>query len=212
MDHSPFEGIFKTLLPIAIFILWAMVSRPAKKKKKEQEALARRRQREIESAPSEPTSSSGHIPEPEPVEGDWKQSIDDVLEEMGLPVERKPLPPSPSPVEKSAEKVVPPKEPIEEQSLEDLEPEIVPKKAVDEKMKSHLAIQEAAYILGESPIDNQKVYVTPAESSLSENASRSFSETSDKSPGPGDLKKFIVWSEVLSKPVSLRDEEYSRRP
>jgi hypothetical protein len=207
MDHSPFEGFLKTLAPIVIFIIWAMLSRPAQKKKKEQEELRRRRQQEIEAsqtASPDTDRSSDRMQEPEVAKEDWKRSIEDVLEEMGLPVERKPAPP---PMNQPAQEktTLPSESPEEEQSLEDLEPEVAPEKAPDEKMKDHLAIQEHAYTLAASPIDNQKAYFTAAEY-LAENASQPHTETGGKDDTAGELQKFIVWAELLGKPVALRDE------
>ncbi len=216
MDHSPFEGLFKTLLPILIFIIWAMVSRPAQKKKKEQEESHRRRQREPERAGREASRETSdaaggeRIPEPRSAKEDWKRSIEEVLEEMGLPVER---PPAPAPIDRpAAEQPAPRSEsPVEEQSLETLEPEVVPdkvvpEKVIDEKMKSHLAIQEAAYTLAASPIDSQKVYATAAEST-SENTFDNGQEPVTAHYGADELQKFVVWSELLGKPVALREEK-----
>jgi hypothetical protein len=207
MDHSPFENLFKTLLPIIIFIIWALLSRPAQKKKKEQEALRRRRQKELETAentlPETDRPVDEQVREHGAAKDDWKRSLEDVLEEMGLPVERKPAPP---PVNQPAnEKAAPPPESLEEESLEDLEPEVVPEKVVDEKMKSHLAIQEAAYTLSVSPIDSQKVYATATESTPAL-ISETTHETVIAKYAAGELQKFIVWSELLGRPVALRDE------
>jgi hypothetical protein len=190
-----------------------MLSRPAQKKKKEQEELQRRRQREIEAAEESSREAAGPSDEqmlkPENAKDDWKQSIEDVLEEMGLPVERKPAPvPMDQP---SPEETTPRREsPVEEQSLENLEPEIapekvVPEKAVDEKMKSHLAIQEAAYNLTVSPINSQKAYATVTDSA-STNIFDTPRETVMAQYTTDDLRKFIVWSELLGKPIGLREE------
>ena len=73
-------------------------------------------------------------------------------------------------------------------------------------MKSHLAIQEAAYTLSTSPIDSQKVYATPT-GSVPANASESPLETVMAKYTADELQKFIVWSELLGKPLALRDEE-----
>jgi hypothetical protein len=211
MDHSPFEGLFKTLVPILIFVVWALISRPAQKKKKE-EKLRRRRQREMEEAQRQTDLPSGSEQQPEPAKEEWKQSIEDVLEEMGFPVERKPAPPpSQQPVRKPVEEKPKPSEVLpESQSLEDMEPEVVPQKAipekaVDEKMKSHLAIQEAAYTLGASPIDSKKVYATATEPAPAL-ASETRREPAGEKYAAEELQKFIVWSELLGKPVALRDE------
>jgi hypothetical protein len=105
--------------------------------------------------------------------------------------------------------------PVEEQSLESLEPEVahekavlekvIPEKAVDEKMKSHLAIQEAAYTVDVSPIDNQKVYATAAEIAHA-NIGDTPHHTNTTYYTADELKKFIVWSELLGKPIALREE------
>jgi hypothetical protein len=213
MDHSPLEGIFKALWPIIIFIIVAIASNSSQKRKKAQEdALRRQRHKEIETA-QQPSSETGRPSIPGPVatkQEDWKRTIEDVLEEMGLPVERKPEPP-PMPEPAVQKKAPPPGESPEEesQSLEDLEPEIVQEKAIDEKMKAHLAIQENAYALGASPIDNPKVYSTATSEAISAGASETPREKTQTAydSGAEDLQKFIVWSEVLGKPVTLKDEE-----
>jgi hypothetical protein len=210
MDHSPLEGFFKLLLPILIFIAWPMFTN-AQKRKKEQEALRRRRQQDFETAketrPKADDRSDEQIQKQEPAIDTRKRSIEDVLEEMGFPVDRHA--PQPKPTHHAEEKTAPPPEMQEEesQSLEDLKPEVVPEKAIDEKTKAHLAIQEGAYTLSASPIDNPKAYSTALSGSISDSGSEFPQGKAPKAyESPKDLQKFIVWSELLGKPVALKDE------
>jgi hypothetical protein len=217
MDHSPFEGLFKTLLPIIIFIIWAMVSGSAQRRKKEQAVLKRQKQQEIETAGETASEtdrpSNQKVQEPDATKKeDWKRSIEDVLEEFGLPIERKPIPQTINqPAEKTAAAPVEHSPEEESQSLEDMEPEVVPEKAIDEKMKAHLAIQESAYTLSASPIDNQKAYsITTFDSMPASGSDGAPHETLQiENASARDLQKFVVWSELLGKPVALRDYEVS---
>ena len=183
----------------------------AQKRKKEQEALKRRRLQEADRAAQKPTEID-HSPSQQKQEQETnqkdnrKRSLEDMLEEMGFSVERKqaPLPmPTKHPV-----KTAPPQEmPEESQSLEDLKPEVVPEKVTDEKMKAHLAIQEGAYTLSASPIDNPKAYSTALSRSITDSGSEAPHEPIQTAYASArDLQKFIVWSELLGKPLSLKDE------
>jgi hypothetical protein len=202
MEHHEFSKIIQTLLPIAIFVLWALLSRPAQKRKKAQEALERKR-RESEAARAEPMhqepADNAHAEDTTAGENKWRGALDDMLSEMGLPVERRP---SPLPVETPSEKK--PELPEEAQTLEDLEPEVAPQKPVDKQMKAHLAIQERAYTLAASPIESQNAYSITTES-FPAIGSESLQATSLSSYSADELQKFIVWSEVLGKPIGLRD-------
>ena len=205
MEHSPFENLLKTLVPLIILIIWAMVSRPAKKRKQEETFKRRRRQETETQEPAWETSSSSgeQTEEDKTAKDDWKRSLEEVFKEMGMPMEQKPAPPS---TKKPMEIKMPPPESLEGDSLEDLEPEVVPEKSIDEKMKSHLAIQEAAYTLSASPIDSQKVYATQT-GSVPGGSSETPLETVMAKYAADELQKFIVWSELLGKPLALRDEE-----
>jgi hypothetical protein len=184
----------------------------AQKRKKEQEALRRRRQQEAETGAKIPTKidhSSGEQPQKqEAIQKDnRKRSIEDVLEEMGFPVERQD--PQPVPTHHKEEKTAPPPKMQEEEalSLEDLKPEVVQEKVIDEKTKAHLAIQEGAYTLSASPIDNPKAYSTALNGSITDSGSETPQEKVQTAfASARDLQKFIVWSELLGKPVALRDE------
>jgi hypothetical protein len=209
MDHSPFEGFFKLLLPILIFIAWPMFSN-AQKRKKEQEALKRRRQQEAETAAQIPTEIDYSPSEQKQEQAvnpkdSRSRSLEDILEELGFPIEQEKAP-TPKPASHPVEKTAPPREmPEESPSLEDLKPEVVSKKAPDEKMKAHLAIQEGAYTLSASPIDNQKAYLI--ETSIADGGSEVPHEPIQTAyASAGDLQKFIVWSELLGKPVALKDD------
>jgi|GEM_PF-2238370 hypothetical protein len=89
-------------------------------------------------------------------------------------------------------------------SLEDLQPEVVTESATDGAMKSHLAIQAGAYDLAISPIDNQKAYSTAIENIPTSESGTSF-HTTQSGPSVAALQKYIIWSEILSRPVALRD-------
>ena len=204
MEHHDFSKIIQTLLPIAIFVLWALLSRPAQKRKKAQEALEHKRLESetshAESAYREPADNA-HAEDNGAGKNKWRGALDDMLAEMSLPVERQP---SPRPIGTPPEK-----EPLPEeaQTLEDLKPEVAPEKPVDKQMKAHLAIQERAYTLAASPIDNQNAYSTITES-IPVTASKSLHATSLSSYTADELQKFIVWSEVLGRPIGLREGGY----
>jgi len=155
MEHTDFHKIFQTLLPIAIFILWALFSKSGKKRGKA-------------------------APVPRHERSDHDQSE------------------GPSP---AAEKSMPEHN---TRSLEDLQPEVVTEPATDGAMKSHLAIQAGAYDLAISPIDNQKAYSTAIENIPTSESGTSF-HTTQSGPSVAALQKYIIWSEILSRPVALRD-------
>jgi hypothetical protein len=214
MDHSPFEGLLKTLVPIIVFVMWAIVSGSGQKRKKAQEeALKRRRQEELErprqraAEPGEPSDEAIAKPGATKQE-DWKRTIEDVLEEMGLPIERKPEP-RPMSEPGPQKKAPPPGEPDEEEeSLEDLEPEVatvpetvskgkeIPKKQIQYESRDN------AYKQAASPLDGTAAFAAPILAPLDEIGSPPASQHSME-----DLQKFIVWSELLGKPVALREEE-----
>jgi hypothetical protein len=89
-------------------------------------------------------------------------------------------------------------------SIEDLQPVATQEPSTDGAMKSHLAIQASAYDLAISPIDNQKAYSTAIENIPTSESATSF-DTTKSGRSVVELQKYIIWSEILSRPMALRD-------
>jgi hypothetical protein len=224
MEHHDFSQMLKSLWPIIILIVWTLFSLPAQKRKKEQEELKRRkRQQELEreqNAPqgtqeNRPTEHLKNTPKPE-----WKRSLEQVFEEMGFPLEHEEkIPPAEQPAQKTMNEETKSSRPIEikpgssrptmehesiedSRSLEDLTPEVPPEKPINKTKKNGPVpiIKENTYSLGISPIDDKKAYAT---SSVS--IAESASEDSPKKTTE-EFQKFVVWAELLGKPVALREE------
>jgi len=196
-----FHKIFQTLLPIAVFVAWALISRPAKKRKKEQAALERKRRMEqAEEASGDLASPLPEHPVSHPPVGAerWKQTLEDIFGEMGVPVERGPAPPPAQKPRQEHRDIA-----QESQSLEDLEPEVprVPSKAPAQKTATPLS--EGAYALHDSPITSKAVYaIGPDQAAVEDrrlNALGVYSEA--------ELQRLIVWSEVLGRPLAFRESE-----
>jgi hypothetical protein len=201
MDTMDFHKFFQTLLPIAIFVAWALISRPAKKRKKEQAALERKRRMEqAEEASGDLASSHPEHPASHPSGGAerWKQTLEDIFGEMGVPVEREPAPPpAQAPRREHAEISQ------ESQSLEDLEPEVPPAGSKVAAQKTATPLSEGAYALHDSPITSKAVYaIGPDQAEVEGRRLNALGVYS-----AAELQRLIVWSEVIGKPLAFRESE-----
>jgi hypothetical protein len=221
MEHLDLPHLLKSLMPVLIFVVWALFSLPNNKKKKDREALKRRKLEELERAETQVSRDEngahdlGKQPTPK---SEWKRSIEQVFEEMGFPLEKEQKSPPP---EMRNEPSLPQSEktgtthshntrtvsslPKDSRSLEDLEPEIPVGKPPEKTHTVALPVKDGAYSLAASPIDDKKAY---AQTSLSgtENSSYALSQNLTGKISPHELQKFVVWSELLGKPVALREE------
>jgi len=196
-----FHKIFQTLLPIAFFVVWALISRPAKKRKKEQAALERKRRMEqAEEASGDLASSRPQHPVSHPPGGaeKWKQTLEDIFGERGVPVERQPAPPPAQAPRREHADI-----PLESQSLEDLKPEVPQALSKVAAQKTATPLSEGAYALHDSPITSKAVYaIGPDQAAVEDrrlNALGVYSEA--------ELQRLIVWSEVLGRPLAFRESE-----
>jgi len=213
MEHTDFHKIFQTLIPIAIFIFWALISRPAKKRKKEQEALERKRRaqqreeqenRQVAPSPEESVHEDGHRGQGTQT---WKRTLDDILGEMGVPMEREE--PEPRPIETpryekarhEKARTAPESKSLEEPKI-DIKKE--PKLAIKETIDA--PIVEGAYTLHDSPITSKTAYALgPSLAAQSSTEDQRLHDLGGYSAA--ELQRLMVWSEVLGKPLALRENE-----
>ena len=163
-------------MPIAIFVFWAFISRPAQKRKKEREALERKRYREQQELNQEAESQA---PESTPSsDPDWREEPDFETQPYDEPHSEKEISRSGS------------------QSPEGRKPQ---------PTKNPAPAPESAYTQHDSPITSATAYALgPSLAAQSSREHERLNDLGYFTAS--ELQRLIVWSEVLGKPNALRDE------
>ncbi|HAJ78301.1 MAG TPA: hypothetical protein DCO75_00895 [Fibrobacteres bacterium] len=196
MEHTDLHKLVQTLLPIAIFALWAMFSKPARKKRKERAEQENRQRQNENDVPDFQQQEMGTVVYHEQNMEILKesQSLEDVSTNEEESLESKDS-------FTSAPEVVLDTPAVSQKSTEKLSVDLLTD-LPQNKISVEKVLSENAYAQSVSPINSQTAYsiATPATGIPAQGSDMATCSTNE-------LRKIIVWSEILGKPVGLRDIE-----
>jgi len=191
MDHSNIPALFKTLFPLIVLVLFMFFGNKGKKRPQQR-------------APHQPPA-----PGKQPSSGE--PTIDEILRDLGIPIPHQPEPaprqmkkPLPERADDSLENAdnVLDDSGKEEQSLETASLEEEPKPAINPSPADpHNAYYQAPQKkVAEDQITRSEIMFEEAALSASDRAH----EAGALAVGTDEVRKGVIWSEILQPPVSMR--------
>jgi hypothetical protein len=198
MDHSNIPALFKTLFPLIVLVLFIFFGNKGKKRPQQR-------------APHQPPSPTPDNKQP----SSGEPSIDEILRDLGIPIPHQPKPaprPKPAPMKtplpKSADDSLENAEDVlddsgkEEQSLESASLEEEPKPAVKPAAAD---VRHAYYQAPEKKLVEDVIALSEIMSAEATHAeSARAHEAGALAVGPDEVRKGVIWSEILQPPVSMR--------